>query len=144
MPRYWIAVASSDHARKGRVGFMQVNHGKEAPLRRISPGDGVTYYSPTETYRGTDRLQAFTTIGLVQPGGIYPGEMGGWTAFRRDVRYFEAHDTPIAPLLDQLDFTRGLKNWGYKFRFGLFEISRHDFMLIAAAMSAELPVEMIT
>ena len=29
------------------AGFMQVSHGKAAPLRRIRPGDGVAYYSPT-------------------------------------------------------------------------------------------------
>ena len=44
----WIAVASAEHVRIGRSqGFMQVCHGKAAPLRRIQPGDGVVYYSPT-------------------------------------------------------------------------------------------------
>ena len=38
------------------------------------------------------------------------------------------------PLLDQLDFTRGRTNWGYQMRFSLFEISAHDFGLIASAM----------
>lgn len=37
MTRYWIAVASAEHARRGKAGFMQVNHGKEAPLRRVHP-----------------------------------------------------------------------------------------------------------
>jgi hypothetical protein len=32
----WIAVASAGHVRRGRAaGFMQVRHGKTAPLRRI-------------------------------------------------------------------------------------------------------------
>jgi hypothetical protein len=32
----WIAVASADHVGRGRApGFMQVCHGKAAPLRRI-------------------------------------------------------------------------------------------------------------
>ncbi|QMV00311.1 EVE domain-containing protein [Devosia sp. D6-9] len=134
MPKYWIAVASADHARKGKAGFMQVNHGKAAPLRRISPGDGVVYYSPTVTLGGKDRLQAFTTIGRVKPGEIYPGEMAGWTAYRRDVEYFDAREAPIAPLLQELEFTRGRTNWGYQMRFGLFEISAHDFGVIAEAM----------
>ncbi|MCF1744853.1 EVE domain-containing protein [Paradevosia shaoguanensis] len=137
MPKYWIAVASADHARKGKAGFMQVNHGKAAPLRRISPGDGVVYYSPTVTLGGKDRLQAFTTIGRVKPGEIYPGEMGGWTAYRRDVEYFDAREAPIAPLLQELEFTRGRTNWGYQMRFGLFEISAHDFGVIAEAMGVE-------
>lgn len=135
MRKYWIAVASADHARRGKAGgFMQVNHGKAAPLRRITAGDGVVYYSPTEIFGNKDRLQAFTIIGLVQPGEVYAGEMGSWVAHRRDVTYFDAAEAPIAPLLDQLDFTRGKTNWGYQMRFGLFEISAHDFGLIAEAM----------
>jgi hypothetical protein len=136
--KHWIAVASADHARRGKAGFMQVNHGKAAPLKRIHPGDGVVYYSPTETFRGKDKLQAFTLIGRVRPGDIYQGEMGDWIAHRRDVDWAEAHDAPIAPLLDQLDFTAGKTNWGYQLRFGLFEISAHDFELVARAMGADL------
>jgi hypothetical protein len=138
MTKYWIAVASAEHARRGRIGFMQVNHGKEAPLRRLHPGDGVAYYSPTVTLGGKDKLQAFTLIGRVKPGDIYAGEMGGWTAHRRDVAWADADDAPIVPLLDELDFTRGKANWGYQLRFGLFEISQHDFMLIGNAMNARL------
>ena len=45
MQNYWIGVASADHVARGRAdGFMQVCHGKAAPLRRIKPGDGVVYY----------------------------------------------------------------------------------------------------
>lgn len=135
MTKYWIAVASADHVRRGGAGrFMQVNHGKAAPLRRITPGDGVVYYSPTTTFGGKDRLQAFTLLGRVQVGDIYPGEMGGWTAYRRDVDWQDGKDAPIAPLLDRLDFTAGRSNWGYQMRFGLFEISAKDFGLIADAM----------
>lgn len=62
--------------------------------------------------------------------------MGDWVAHRRDVDWADTEDAPIAPLLDQLDFTAGKSNWGYQLRFGLFEISAHDFALIAAAMGA--------
>ncbi|MEQ1768749.1 MAG: EVE domain-containing protein [Devosia sp.] len=136
MQKHWIAVASADHARRGKAGFMQVNHGKEAPLRRIRPGDGVAYYSPTVSFGGKDKLQAFTLIGRVKPGDIYQGEMGDWVAHRRDVEWADAADAPIAPLIDKLDFAAGRKNWGYQLRFGLFEISAHDFALIADAMGA--------
>jgi hypothetical protein len=138
MTKHWIAVASAEHARRGKAGFMQVNHGKAAPLKRIHPGDGVAYYSPTVTFGGKDKLQAFTLIGRVKPGDIYEGQMGDWTAHRRDVDWAEADDAPIGPLLDQLDFTTGKSNWGYQLRFGLFEISEHDFELIATAMHATL------
>jgi hypothetical protein len=72
----------------------------------------------------------------VKDGDIYPGEMGGWTAYRRSVDWSDAHDAPITPLLDQLDFTAGKTNWGYQMRFGLFEITAHDFGVIAGAMGA--------
>ena len=138
MSKDWVAVASVDHARRGKAGgFMQVNHGKAAPLRRISPGDGVAYYSPTITFRGSDKVQAFTIVGRVRPGEIYEGEMGAYRAHRRDVDWAEAADAPIAPLLDKLEFTRGKGNWGYLLRFGLFEISPHDFALIAEAMGVK-------
>jgi hypothetical protein len=139
MAKYWIAVASAEHARRGREGFMQVNHGKKAPLQRLRAGDGVTYYSPAETIGGKDRLQSFTTIGRVRDEALYQGVMGGdFVPWRRNVDYVEAREAPIAPLLDELDFTRGNRNWGYQLRFGLFEITEHDFRVIAKAMGAEV------
>lgn len=139
MTKYWIAVASAEHARKGKAGFMQVNHGKKAPLQRIKAGDGVTYYSPAETMGGKDRLQSFVSIGRVRDDELYQGIMGGdFVPWRRNVDYAEATEAPIAPLLDRLDFTRGNRNWGYQMRFGLFEISEHDFGVIAEAMGADV------
>ena len=139
MSKYWIAVASAEHARRGKAGFMQVNHGKKAPLQRIHAGDGVAYYSPAETIGGKDRLQSFTTIGRVRDEELYQGVMGGdFTPWRRNVDYAESREAPIAPLLEQLEFTRGNRNWGYQMRFGLFEISEADFRCIAEAMDAEI------
>ena len=61
--RNWIAVASAEHARRGRdhrpLGFMQVGHGKHAPLKRLAAGDRVAYYSPATVFSGTDKLQSF-------------------------------------------------------------------------------------
>jgi hypothetical protein len=121
---------------------MQVAHGKAAPLRRIKPGDRVVYYSPTGQFRGKDKLQAFTAIGIVQPGDPYEFDLGdGFCAFRRDVRWIRSSETPILPLLGALDFSIGARNWGYQLRFGLFPISDHDLHLIAEAMGAKLPAE---
>lgn len=141
MTGHWIAVASAEHVRRGRrEGFMQVCHGKAAPLRRLKPGDGVAYYSPTETIGGKDRLQAFTAIGLIRPGEPYRHEMGGgFVPYRRDVAWVEAQEAPIRPLLDQLDLTAGQSSWGYRFRYGLIAVSERDFQLIATAMAAALP-----
>jgi hypothetical protein len=136
MSGHWIAVASAEHVRRGRAeGFMQVCHGKAAPLRQIKPGDRVVYYSPTVTFGAKDRLQAFTAIGTVRDGMPYEAEMGGgFHPFRRDVAWSDAEDAAIHPLLAALAFTAGKPNWGYKFRFGLFAISAQDFRVIAEAM----------
>ena len=140
MSRHWIAVACAEHARRGRaLGIMQACHDKGAPLRRLKAGDGVVYYSPTASLGGKDRLQAFTTIGQVTDERTYQADMGGsFRPFRRDLRYVEARDAPIAPLLDRLEFTRGKRNWGSAFRFGLVEIGAADFAVIADAMGAAL------
>ena len=66
MRRNWIAVVSAEHVTRGRDGgFMQVCHGKAAPLERMRPGDHVAYYSPAQLFRGKDGLQAFTALGIV-------------------------------------------------------------------------------
>jgi EVE domain len=139
MTGYWIVVASAEHVRIGGAGaFMQACHGKAASLRRIKGGDGVVCYSPTATFRGGDRLQAFTAIGTAEDGAPYQVEMAaGFRPFRRDVTWLPSHDAPIAPLLDRLELTAGKRNWGYGFRFGLLAVSARDFALIAQAMGAQ-------
>ena len=138
----WIAVACADHARRGcaepGAGFMQVCHGKVAPLRRMQPGDRVAYYAPTVTIGGSDRLQAFVSVGLVKPGDPYAFDMGGgFVPYRRGVDYVPAREAPIAPLLDHFDFVQDRAHWGYAFRFGLVAINDHDMRLIAGAMGAD-------
>jgi len=134
--RNWIAVASAKHVRRGYdLGIMQVCHGKAAPLRRIHAGDRVVYYSPTVTFRGSDKCQSFTAYGIVRDENVYQADMGGgFLPFRRDVDWQPVHEAPIHPMLDRLDFTRGQRSWGYAFRYGLFAISDHDMDLIADAL----------
>ena len=142
MRNNWIAVASAAHARRGcavpEQGYMQVCHGKCAPLKRVAPGDRLAYYSPTVTMGGKDKLQAFVSIGVVLPGQPYEFNMGGgFVPYRRDVAYLPAREASIAPLLDALEFVEDRSRWGYKFRFGLFRVSDHDMALIAQAMEAD-------
>lgn len=141
MSRCWIAVASAAHVRRGKAaGFMQVCHGKAAPLRRVLPGDRVVYYSPATEMGGQDRLQSFTAIGIVRQGDAYQVDMGGgFCPFRRNVDWLPSTEVPIAPLLDRLSFTAGKRNWGYQLRFGLFAISEDDWQLIATEMMMEQP-----
>jgi EVE domain len=141
MSRNWVAVASAEHVRIGRSkGFMQVCHGKAAPLRRIHPGDGIVYYSPTNALGGKDKLQSFTAIGIVKGGVPYQVDIGGgFCPFRRDVNWRTAEEAPIKPLIGSLQFTAANSNWGFQLRFGLFEISEHDMTIIATAMGV-MPV----
>jgi len=136
----WIAVASAEHVRLGRAGgFMQTCHGKTAPLKRVAPGSRVVYYSPTECFRGGERLQAFTAFGVVKDVDPYAFDMGGaFCPFRRDVEWLQAREAPIKPLLERLEFTKGTRNWGQKLRFGLLAISASDMAAIADAMGARV------
>ncbi|WP_394789805.1 EVE domain-containing protein [Rhodoferax sp.] len=140
----WIAVASAEHARRGCAaddgpGYMQVCHGKGGPLQRVRAGDRVAYYAPALTMGGKDRLQCFVSIGTVLPGDPYRFDMGGgFVPFRKDVDYVAAHEASILPLVPQFEFVESPQRWGYKFRFGLFDISDHDMRLIAQAMQADL------
>ncbi len=138
MPRYWIIVAAAEHVRRGLAGgFIQACHGKIAPLKRMKPGDGILCYSPTATFGGADRLQAFTALGFLREGEPYLADNAqGFQPARRDIRWSDAEPATIAPLLPALAFTAGRRNWGYQLRFGVFEIDRRDFEMIAAAMRA--------
>ena len=123
---FWLAVASADHVRRGRrEGFMQVSHGKAAPLRRIRPGDGIVYYSPSTVYGEKDGFRRFTAIGAVREGEPYQGDMGGgFTPSRRDVDWADASEAPIAPLLDRLELTAGKAELGLSASLRLVEDRR--------------------
>ena len=134
----WLAVASAEHVAIGRrEGFMQVGHGKGAPLKRLHAGDRIAYYSPVWVFGGKDACQAFTAIGTVRDERVYQGDMGGgFLPFRKDVDWLAAQEAPIRPLLEALSFTAGKANWGYALRFGLLNVTPADMDLIAQAMHA--------
>jgi predicted RNA-binding protein len=135
-PRYWIGVVNKNHVARGVAGgFAQLGHGKRAPLARMKAGDWLIYYSPKMSMDGDEACQAFTAFGQVKTGEIYEGNMGGgFVPNRLDVDYKKCVDAPIRPLIEKLAFIEDPKRWGYKFRFGHFEIGEADFELIAAAM----------
>ncbi|MHB1687147.1 MAG: EVE domain-containing protein [Ignavibacteriaceae bacterium] len=42
--KYWVAVVSKDHTIRGvSGGFMQVCHGKQAPLKRMKQNDWIIF-----------------------------------------------------------------------------------------------------
>jgi hypothetical protein len=141
--RYWCAVACREHVKLGAAGgFAQVGHGRKQPLARMRTGDGIVYYSPTLRRDGGEKCQKFTSIGVVRDERIYQVEMvPRFKPFRRDIDYFAGDDALVHPLLPHLTFTRGRPNWGYRFRFGFFEIHRDDYVLILARMNPALCIE---
>ena len=136
MTKYWCGVVSREHIKRGEAGgFCQVCHGKKGPLSRMAVGDGIVFYSPVTEFQGSEKCQMFTAIGKVAGTETYQFQMApNFVPYRRDITYFKCKEVPIRPLLDELSFTTGQTNWGYKFRFGHFEMTEQDFMLISGLM----------
>ena len=126
--RHWVIVASRDHALRGvQSGFIMANHGKRAPLARMSVGDGILIYSPTTTYpRGTP-LRAITIAGEFtgtepEPSEAIPG------GFRRAATLREIEPLPLDAIREQLPTAR--------LRFGFFEPPAPDAEAISGLISA--------
>jgi len=138
--KYWIGVASLEHVRAAvHGGFCQLNHGKEAPVRRLKRSDILVYYSPRESMGEGVALQAFSAAGSILDDEPYRVEQApGFKPFRRKTHYFETRQSPIQSLLKALTFTRDHSNWGFAFRRGVFSIDREDFVMIAEAMNIPL------
>jgi len=134
--KYWIIVASKDHLQRGLAGgFIQANHGKAAPLKRMHAGDWVIFYSPKLEYDKPEKLQCFTAIGNIADENVYQSDMGGgFVPFRRNVNFLPAQDVSILLLIDELTFIRDKTHWGAPFRFGTLHIPEDDFRLIANKM----------
>lgn len=138
--RYWIGVASKEHVQHGlRENFCALCHGKERPLRRMQEGDWLIYYSSRERFSDKIPYQCFTAIGTVGSADqIDLREVNGVLLNQRPVTYLQGlHDAPIRPLLTKLSFVTNPAQWGYKFRFGHFEITKQDFELIKHAMETK-------
>jgi len=139
---YWIGIVSRAHAQLGvKGGFIQLNHGKKAPLQRLQSGDYIIIYSPRETYPDGDMLQHFTAIGIIMSGNIYQIEISpDFKPYRLDVGFMRCHATPIKPLIHSLSFIKNKTKWGAAFRFGHLKIPAEDFKIIAEAMGASVVI----
>jgi len=134
--RYWVAAISKEHTHRGiNGGFIQVCHGKQAPLKRMEKGDFILVYSSKITMKGNEKCQSFTAIGQVCDDEVYPFQMAeNFIPFRRNIQFLKCNETAIIPLIDHLEFIPNKKSWGYPFRFGFFEINKKDFTFIASNM----------
>jgi predicted RNA-binding protein len=134
--KFWIGVASKEHVSKGVAGgFCQLCHGKSQPLKKMSVGDWIIYYSSKEKFGEATSCQQFTAIGEVVGTDVYTHEMSpGFVPHRRDIRFMDAKEVDIRPLIERLSFIKNKSSWGYAFRFGHLEIPQADFQLIAKEM----------
>jgi hypothetical protein len=134
--KYWLIVASKDHVQRGLAGgFIQANHGKAAPLKRMDAGDWVIFYSPKLEYGKPEKCQCFTAIVRVVKDDVYQHDMGGgFIPFRRKVQFLPSNDISILPLINDLTFIQDKTHWGAPFRFGTLQIPQEDFLLIASRM----------
>jgi len=134
--QFWIIVASKDHLQRGIAGgFIQANHGKAAPLKRMHKGDWVIFYSPRLEYGKPEKLQCFTALCKITDEDIYQHDMGGgFVPFRRNVQILPSKDVSILPLIKDLTFIKDKTHWGAPFRFGTLQIPEEDFRLIAEKM----------
>ena len=137
--QFWIGVVSREHVQIGvKGGFIQLNHGKRAPVQRMHAGDGLLMYSPRTSYPDGEPLQRFTAIGTVATGTVYQVEMSeDFKPYRVDVQFLQAQEIPITPLIEKLSFIKSKAHWGAAFRFGFLRVPAEDFQLIAKAMGAE-------
>lgn len=118
MTRTWVLVASLDHARRGlEAGFVMANHGKKAPVARMSAGDRILMYSPTTAYPKGEPLRAITMAGEVTGKEPVPSTVidGGW---KRAATLREVEPIPLAEVRDHLQTSR--------IRFGFFELPDDD------------------
>ncbi len=136
IPRYWVVVVSKDHIKRGiEGGFIQANHGKPGPLKRLNINDWILCYSPSQTFVGNEPCKAFTAIGKIADDSIFQHKMSeNFAPFRRKIEYITCNEAPITTLINNLEFIKNKKSWGYPFRFGFFEINEHDFNIINHAM----------
>lgn len=136
---FWIGVVSRSHVQIGvKGGFIQLNHGKKAPVQQLRAGDALAMYSPRTEYPDGEPLQSFTAIGVVSTGEIYQVEMTpDFKPYRVDVKFIKCREAPIKPLIEQLAFIRNKAHWGAAFRFGQLKVAPADFLLIAKAMECQ-------
>lgn len=141
--RYWMGVVHRDHVLRGvSQGIVQTNHGAKFSVAKMRSGDGFVFYSPKDVYPDGRSLREFTAIGLIAPGEVWQAHLplADGTAFRpwrRKADWDEsASPAPITPLLDVLELTRGIRNWGLQLQKGHLQLSERDFRIIAQQMGA--------
>ena len=137
--KFWIGVVSKNNVMKGvDGGFIQLCHGKKAPLAKIRKGDWLVYYSSKEDIGDKKPYQYFTAVAEITGDFEYQFDIGyGFVPFRKDARFYKCDEADIRSLIPELSFIEDKKHWGYYFRHNYLEISRDDFITIWKAMNVQ-------
>lgn len=104
------------------------NHGKRAPLARMSAGDGILIYSPITAYPAAEPLRAITFVGEVTGKEPEPSDVlaGG---YRRAASLHEIDPRPLAQIREHLPVSR--------LRFSFFELDVANAEAIRAHVATD-------
>lgn len=93
------------------------------------------FYSLRERFEGEEKCKRFTAIGRIKDDNVYQMTMtDDFRPFRRRDEFYPCGEAPIESLIAGLSFIKNKKSWSYVFKFGLLQIPRDDFQLIAKQM----------
>lgn len=139
-PNHWIGVAVAEHIHAAVAGgFIQLGHGKQAPLKRLSPGDQIVLYATKQSLDDGTAVNSFVAVGEIDDEEIRQvSQTDCFHPFRRGVTYdVSVNPVSIRPMLSELDLTkeRG-RHWGMALRQSLVKISENDFRTIIDRMKA--------
>lgn len=125
--RYWLAVISLEHARiAAESGFLQVCHGKAAPLRKTSSGDQFFIYSPKTGMGRGESIMAFTYRGTFDDDSVYQvDQIPGFSPYRKNATFDYSFQTAPIRSIHGMELTAN-PNWGLIMRRGFIEISASD------------------
>ncbi len=138
--KYWVGVAPKNYVHHWvDEGICQFNHGKLAPLQRLTPGDWVIYYANKISLEDSTQYQKFIALGCIVEKDIYQAKVSEtYLPYRRHMASVPCQEVSIHELIPDLNFIKNKRNWGAPFRFGFFQISEQDFLLVAHAMKVHI------
>jgi len=121
------------------MGVVAFSHGRQAPVKSMTPGDAVIFYAPKTDFDG-DPVQAFIAHARVTGTAPYQRDFSpGMTAWVRDAEFDDVTEAPVRPMLQHLSFVKNPRHWGMAFRQGKFAIPAADYLLISQALLGSKP-----
>ena len=135
--KYWILVIAKEHVLTGvEAGAIRA---KSTELQLLRDGDLVFCYSPGTLFRAGEILQAFTAVARVTSDEPYQVDTAGaGHAWPLTAKFLACKETPIEPLIPQLDFIEDNADWARFLPRGMFVIEEEDATRIRDAMTADV------